>query len=78
MQVFGKPYTWKEAKEAPGMHFRINVSEEGVYNVWLLMLYENHMCDSCYFAVDGEVYPLSTQYRNGQLYNYAKMCIRDR
>lgn len=71
MQVFGKPYTWKEAKEAPGMHFRINVSEEGVYNVWLLMLYENHMCDSCYFAVDGEVYPLSTQYRNGQLYNYA-------
>lgn len=71
MQAPGKPYAWKNAKEAPGMHYRINISEEGGYNVWLLILYENHMSDSCYFAVDGEVLPQSEQYNNGQLCHYA-------
>lgn len=73
MQVSGKPYTWEKAKDAPGMHYRIRVSEEGEYNVWLLILYENHMSDSCYFAVDGEVFPQSMQHNNGQLCNYATL-----
>ncbi len=73
MQVSGNPYTWENAKDAPGMHYRINVSEEGEYNVWLLILYENHMSDSCYFAVDGEALPRSIQYNNGQLCNYATL-----
>ena len=29
------------------------------------------MSDTCYFAVDGEVLPLSSQYKNGQLFNYS-------
>lgn len=73
MQVSGKPYTWKNAEDAPGMHYRIRVSEEGEYNVWLLILYENHMSDSCYFAVDDEVLPQNIQYNNGQLCNYATL-----
>lgn len=73
MQVPGKPYMWKNAKDAPGMHYRIHISEEGEYNVWLLILYENHMSDSCYFAVDGEVLPQSMQYNNGQLCHYATL-----
>lgn len=55
------------------MHYRIRISEEGWHNVWLLILYENHMSDSCYFAVDGEVLPQSSQYHNGQLCNYATL-----
>lgn len=73
MQVSGKPYTWQRAEDAPGMHYRIRISEEGWHNVWLLILYENHMSDSCYFAVDGEVLPQSSQYHNGQLCNYATL-----
>ena len=73
MQVSGKPYTWKNAKDAPGMHYRIHISEAGEYKVWLLILYENHMSDSCYFAVDGKVFPQSMQYNNGQLCNYSTL-----
>lgn len=73
MQVSGKPYTWQKAKDAPGMHYRIHISEGGEYHVWLLILYENHMSDSCYFAVDGEVLPQSMQYRNGQLCHYSTL-----
>ncbi len=73
MQVPGKPYTWEKAKDAPGMHYCIHVSGEGEYHVWLLLLYENHMSDSCYFAVDGEALPLSMQYNNGQLCHFATL-----
>lgn len=71
MMVFGPHHTWDNPKDAPGMHFRINISEAGDYNAWLLVLFEDHMSDTCYFAVDGEVLPLSSQYRNGQLFNYS-------
>lgn len=73
MQVSGKPYTWEKANDAPGMHFRIHVSEGGEYKVWLLILYENHMSDSCYFAVDGHVLPQNMQYHNGQLCHFATL-----
>ena len=73
MQILGKPYTWNNAKDAPGMHYRIRISEAGRYNIWLLILYENHMSDSCYFALDGEVLPQSNQYNNGQLCQYATL-----
>ena len=29
------------------------------------------MSDTCYFAVDGKVQPLSSQFQQGQLFNYA-------
>ncbi len=71
MQVFERGTAWEHAAEAPGMHYRIHISDEGNYHIWLLMLYENHMSDTCYFAVDGKVQPLSAQFRDGQLYNYS-------
>ncbi|MCI8306623.1 MAG: hypothetical protein HFH14_01110 [Lachnospiraceae bacterium] len=75
MMVFGPHYTWDNPKDAPGMHFRVNVTQSGNFNAWLLVLFEDHMSDTCYFAVDGEVLPLSSQYRNGQLFNYSTMHI---
>ena len=71
MQVFERGTAWEHVAEAPGMHYRIHISDEGNYHIWLLMLYENHMSDTCYFAVDGKVQPLSAQFRDGQLYNYS-------
>lgn len=71
MQVFERGTAWEHAAEAPGMHYRIHISDEGNYHIWLLMLYENHMSDTCYFALDGRVQPLSAQFRDGQLYNYS-------
>lgn len=71
MMVYGKLFTWENAKEAPGMHYRIDVSEGGTYHVWLLMLYENGKSDSCYFALDGDIQSQSRQYNNGQLYQFA-------
>lgn len=71
MQVFERGTAWDHAAEAPGMHYRIHISDKGNYHIWLLMLYEDHMSDTCYFAVDGKVQPLSAQFRDGQLYNYS-------
>lgn len=71
MQVFETGTVWDHAEEAPGMHYRIHISDKGKYHIWQLMLYENHMSDTCYFAVDGKVQPLSAQFRYGQLYNYS-------
>ncbi len=59
MQVFGPPHTWDNPKEAPAMHFRVNISEAGDYKAWILTLHEDDMSDTCYFAVDGEILPLS-------------------
>ena len=41
------------------MHFRVNISESGDYKAWILTLHEDDMSDTCYFAVDGEILPLS-------------------
>lgn len=71
MQVFETGTAWDHAAEAPGMHYRIHISNKGQYHIWLLMLYEDHMSDTCYFAVDGKVQPLSSQFQQGQLFNYA-------
>ena len=71
MQVYENDITWNVPKEAPGMHYRIHISEDGDFNVWLLMLFEHNMSDTCYFAVDGTILPLKTQYRNGNLFNYS-------
>lgn len=71
MQVFERGTAWDHAAEAPGMHYRIHISDKGNYHIWLLMLYENHMSDTCYFAVDGKVQSVSAQFRDGQLYNYS-------
>lgn len=71
MQVFGPPHTWDNPKEAPAMHFRVNISEAGDYKAWILTLHEDDMSDTCYFAVDGEILPLSEQYRGGRLFNYS-------
>lgn len=71
MHVFETGTAWDHAAEAPGMHYRIHISDKGRYHMWLLMLYEDHMSDTCYFAVDGKVQPLSSQFRKGQLFNYA-------
>lgn len=70
MQVFGAEYTWNRAKEAPGMHYRIKIENPGSYYVWMLVLFENHMSDTCYLAVDGEVQPLENQYSKGNLFTY--------
>lgn len=64
-------YSIKDVKDAPGMHFRINVLETGEFNLWLLMFIPDNMSDTCYFAVDGEILPLICQHRNGQLFNYS-------
>lgn len=71
MQVFERGTAWDHAAEAPGMHYSIHISDKGNYHIWLLMLYEDHMSDTCYFAVDGKVQPVSAQFRDGQLYNYS-------
>lgn len=71
MQVFERGTAWERAEDAPGMNYRIHISSEGTYHIWLLMLYEDHMSDTCYFAVDGNVQPLREQFRDGQLFNYA-------
>ncbi len=61
---------WEEAKEAPGMHYKINISNGGEYHVWLLLRHYNSKSDSCYFALDGSIRPLSEQFGNGKLHTY--------
>lgn len=70
MQVEEPGILWEEAKEAPGMHYKINISNGGEYHVWLLLRHYNSKSDSCYFALDGSIRPLSEQFGNGKLHTY--------
>ncbi len=54
MVLEGRGLKWKE-KTAPGMHYRINVSESGGYLVWLLMRFEDDDSDACRLAFDGRI-----------------------
>lgn len=71
MQVLLPHHTWLTPKDAPGMHYRIHISETGKFNIWLFMLFEDDMSDTCYFAVDGTVFPLDEQNRSGRLFNFS-------
>ncbi|MDE6635797.1 MAG: hypothetical protein K2K09_04225, partial [Lachnospiraceae bacterium] len=71
MQVLSLRHTWTNPKDAPGMHYRIRISETGEFNIWLFMLFEDERSDTCYFAVDGTHLPLDKQHRNGGLFNYS-------
>jgi len=70
MHVAQPGILWEEPENAPGMHYKINFSNSGVYRVWMLIRHYNDKSDSCYLAIDGKVRPLSEQLGKGNLHTY--------
>jgi hypothetical protein len=61
---------WEEASEAPGMHYKINITNAGEFHVWLLLRHYNNKSDSCYFGLDGTNRPIAEQFGKGKLHTY--------
>ncbi|MDF2871668.1 MAG: hypothetical protein K0R05_3243 [Anaerocolumna sp.] len=70
MHVAAPGLFWEEAETAPGMHYKIQINTPGVYQIWLLLRHYNDKSDSCYFALDGKVQPVTEQYSKGKLHTY--------
>lgn len=61
---------WDHPEQAPALHYRLNISTPGTYQVWMLLRHYNDKSDSCYLALDGEVQPISEQFGGGTLHTY--------
>lgn len=62
---------WNEPQNTPGMHYRIKVYNPGIYGVWMLIRHHNDKSDSCYIAMDGQISPLSEQFKDGNMHTYS-------
>lgn len=70
MQVEEEGLLWENPKEAPGMHYRIQVKEGGIYQLWFLVRHYDQRSDSCYISLDGVVGELKEQAGRGNLNSY--------
>lgn len=58
-------------EKAPGMHYKIQIRQEGLYHIWLLVKFDDDSSDSCYLALDGTIQNLEEQYSKGRLFTYS-------
>lgn len=63
--------TWEKPELAPGMHYRISISETGKYYIWLLVKFEDTGSDACCLALDGKIQESSKQFSGGSLFTYS-------
>ncbi len=70
MQVEEPNLLWENGEEAPGMHYKLQITHGGKYKVWLLLRHYNSKSDSCYFGLDGELRPIKEQFGKGKLHTY--------
>lgn len=79
MHVAVPNLNWETPTEAPGMHFRIQVNQQGVYHVWLLLYFTDPKSDSCYIAVDNKIQKQVSgknifTYGTSNIYFWSYMC----
>lgn len=60
---------WKERKEAPAMHYKINCSG-GTYLLWLLIKYDDEPAACCTIAIDNKEILQEEMFGHGYLFNY--------
>ncbi|MDS0526326.1 glycosyl hydrolase 115 family protein [Clostridium sp. SHJSY1] len=70
MHVAKPDIFWEEPENSPGMHYKLEISNAGIYHVWMLIRHHNGKSDSCYLSIDGEVRPLVEQFGKGNLHTY--------
>jgi hypothetical protein len=70
MHVDKPALLWEDPQTSPGLHYKVNIQNAGIYHVWMLIRYYNGTSNSCYLALDGEVQPLSGQFNGGNLHTY--------
>lgn len=71
MHVDARGMRWDDPAQAPGLHYRIQISHPGTYHIWLLLRFFDEDSDSCYFALDGRVQQLEIQPSHGNLFTYS-------
>ncbi|MCM1193279.1 MAG: glycosyl hydrolase 115 family protein [Butyrivibrio sp.] len=70
MYIPQKGKSWKDREDAPAMHYRIRCGQGGVYQVWMLMKYDEESASHCRFALDGKRIPSECQVREGNFFSY--------
>ncbi len=57
MMIRGNKLRWDNPLEAPGMHYKIRIGQEGGYTIWILMKFEDLDSDTCRIAIDEKIVP---------------------
>lgn len=70
MHVRPRGLSWEDPRQAPAMHFLMDIGSPGAYRVWLLAKFDDNQDDSCVIAVDDVPQPTSEQYCRGGLCAY--------
>ncbi len=70
MQVDKCGRVFSDALLAPGLHYKFSIVEENEYNLWMLMLFEDHLSDIMYIAIDDRILDVSELYSRGRLFTY--------
>lgn len=61
---------YEDPRDAPGLHYRLQIQKEGLYHVWMLMYVPDERSDSLVLAVDGDIQPQKEQYAPGGQFTY--------
>ncbi|WP_159449109.1 glycosyl hydrolase 115 family protein [Demequina sp. NBRC 110055] len=70
MHVDARRRRWDDPALAPGLHYRLAITNPGDHDVWALVKYDSYDDDGCFVAVDGQVQPLSHQPAGGSFYTF--------
>ncbi|MCM1056688.1 MAG: glycosyl hydrolase 115 family protein [Firmicutes bacterium] len=73
MYIPQKGKSWSHREDAPSMNYRIRCERGGVYQVWMLMKYDEESASHCRFALDGKRIPPECQVREGNFFSYRTM-----
>lgn len=71
MLIEEKGLLWENPRLAPGMNYRIMIEHPGIYDIWLLVKFEDIETDACVLALDGDIQDAGQQYSGGTLFTYS-------
>ena len=70
MHVRPRGLRWDDPSEAPGLHYRLEVTRPGVYRAWFLVKFDDGTDDSFHLAVDDVVLAADELHHGGDLATY--------
>lgn len=62
---------WNNIKDAPGMHYKIQICHSGTYILWMLMKFDDTDTDLCALALDGHELNGEIYQQNGEFFTYS-------
>jgi hypothetical protein len=71
MHVDARGRTWQDPRDAPGLHWRVEVQTAGTYHVWALVKFDSETDDAFALALDGTPQPLADQVAGGRMFTFS-------